>query len=174
MNSIAYQRYSERKASDYIKQVIHAVIYMHSKNVIHRDIKPENLLISFEKIKLGDFGWSIHNNKAKRRNTLCGTKEYFAPEMVEGQIEYDYRIDIWCIGILTYEFLTGKTPFYSVTFKEMVHKIKNVAYTFPDYVSSQAKDFICKLLHKDPVKRITLKDALQHPFITGACSEVIK
>ena len=172
LTKACFHRYSELKASNYIKQVIHAVIYMHSKNVIHRDIKPENLLLSFGKIKLCDFGWSIHNNKSKRRNTVCGTKEYFAPEMLSGKTDYDYRIDIWCIGILAYEFLTGNTPFYNSNYKEMFQKIKSVVFTFPGYVSAQAKDFICRLLHKDPTQRITLKDSLLHPFITREFTEV--
>jgi serine/threonine protein kinase len=159
-------KFSEEMTAQYIKQVIHAVIYIHSKNVIHRDIKPENLLISFGKIKLCDFGLSIHNSIHKRRSTCCGTKEYFAPEMIAGKVEYDYRIDIWCIGVLAFEFLTGNTPFYHSNEKVMYQKIRTVQIEYPHNVSSIARDFISKMLDIDPIKRIALRDALMHPFIT--------
>lgn len=79
--------------------------FLHSKNIIHRDIKPENLLIKGKNIKLADFGWSIHapNNK---RKTLCGTIEYMPPEMLIHKV-HDKKADFWCLGVLTYEFLSG-------------------------------------------------------------------
>ena len=94
-----------------------ALIYLHSKHVIHRDIKPENLLNSSVKIsnfgytfqgtiKIADFGWSIHA-PTTRRQTLCGTLDYLPPEMVEG-VAHDYRVDIWSLGVLCYEFCCGK------------------------------------------------------------------
>lgn len=89
--------------------------YIHDKNVIHRDIKPENLLISFGTIKLADFGWSCHT-PSNRRQTKCGTLEYLPPEMVlngESYRDYDKSIDIWSLGVLAFEFVTGKSPFVS-------------------------------------------------------------
>ena len=82
-----------------------ALFYLHSKHVIHRDIKPENLLNSSGTIKIADFGWSIHAPTNKRQ-TLCGTLDYLPPEMVEGA-PHDYRVDIWSLGVLCYEFCTG-------------------------------------------------------------------
>ena len=100
------RRFSEEKASRYVKQVAEALIYLHSKHVIHRDIKPENLLNSFVKkaisnfneflkgtIKLADFGWSIHG-RSKNRKTLCGTLDYLPPEMLETDRKHDNRMDI--------------------------------------------------------------------------------
>jgi serine/threonine protein kinase len=77
--------------------------------VIHRDIKPENLLYSNGRVKLSDFGWSAHTPDDKRR-TMCGTLDYLPPEMVNKD-KYDHTVDIWCVGILTFEFLTGSPPF---------------------------------------------------------------
>jgi serine/threonine protein kinase len=80
---------------------------MHSKDVIHRDLKPENLLDCGGVIKLADFGWSVHT-PSQRRKTVCGTPDYLPPEMIgPKRADYDYRIDIWCLGILTYEFVVG-------------------------------------------------------------------
>ena len=85
---------------------------MQERNVIHRDIKPENILImDLERmhVKLCDFGWSTHTID-ERRMTFCGTVDYVAPELIY-QEPYDDKIDIWAVGILSYELLTGNAPF---------------------------------------------------------------
>lgn len=87
-----------------------ALIYLHSKHVIHRDIKPENLLIGVNgELKIGDFGWSVHA-PGNRRSTLCGTLDYLPPEMIESK-EHTDKVDLWALGVLTYEFLVGSPPF---------------------------------------------------------------
>ena len=87
---------------------------MHSKNIIHRDIKPENLLNQDGHIKLADFGWSVHT-PSDRRKTICGTLDYLPPEMVNDsqRQNYDSTVDIWGLGILSYEFVVGRPPFES-------------------------------------------------------------
>jgi len=87
-----------------------ALIYLHAKHVIHRDIKPENLLIGVNgELKIGDFGWSVHA-PGNRRSTLCGTLDYLPPEMIESK-EHTDKVDLWALGVLTYEFLVGSPPF---------------------------------------------------------------
>ena len=106
-------KFEEARAARYIIQVIRAFKYMHSKDVIHRDLKPENLLDCMGTIKLADFGWSVHA-PSNRRQTMCGTLDYLPPEMVsQRRTAYDKSIDIWGLGILTYEFCVGKPPFES-------------------------------------------------------------
>lgn len=106
-----------------------ALAYLHSKHIIHRDIKPENLLLGINgELKLADFGWSVHapSNRcaftfsfqgakhsdvdAHRRTTLCGTLDYLPPEMVN-QKPHTEKVDLWALGVLTYEFVVGKPPF---------------------------------------------------------------
>lgn len=159
-------KFSEEEASIYIKQIIDALIYMKERSVIHRDIKPENLLFGSDgTLKLADFGWAVHNAD-RRRMTFCGTMEYLAPEMVNNK-KHDSSIDLWCLGVLTYEFLAGKTPFEnkSRNMREVYKNIKELTYEIPDFITPAAADFIAKLLVIDPSNRMALKEAINHPFI---------
>ena len=119
-------RFEEPLASNYIHQMTNALIYLHSKHIIHRDIKPENLLNSMGTIKIADFGWSIHAPSA-RRKTLCGTLDYLPPEMVDRR-DHDEKVDIWCLGVLCYEFCTGRPPFETRSHKETYERIRKVIY----------------------------------------------
>jgi len=160
----AVQKYDEKTAATYIKDVASALDYCHSKHVIHRDIKPENLLIDINgKAKIADFGWAVHSPLDKRQ-TLCGTLDYLPPEMIEGAT-HDHTVDNWALGVLLYEFLTGRPPFESATPKETYKKITNIEIKFPIYISEGAKDLIRKLLVKEPKKRLLLSAVQDHPWI---------
>ena len=144
-------------------------MYMHERNVIHRDIKPENILImDTEKmhVKLCDFGWSTHTID-ERRMTFCGTVDYVAPELVQQQ-PYDQQIDIWAVGILTFELLTGQAPFAGKSEDQTYHNItridlqKNSVY---DQLTKQAKDFINQILRLGPTDRLTFEQMLSHPWL---------
>ncbi|CAF4581581.1 unnamed protein product, partial [Rotaria socialis] len=93
----------ESEAAGYVYQLCNALSYLHSKQIIHRDIKPENILIGvYGILKLADFGWSAERTETNKRTTLCGTLDYLAPEMLNGS-GYDEKIDLWCLGVFTYE-----------------------------------------------------------------------
>lgn len=129
-------RYGEEKAANYIAQVIRAFKSMHSKDIIHRDIKPENLLNCSGTIKLADFGWSVHA-PSNRRQTMCGTLDYLPPEMVsKRRMAYDKSIDIWGLGILTYEFCVGSPPFESESQRETYQRIDSLEFQFPENTSA--------------------------------------
>jgi len=158
-------KYDDKTASRHIADVASALHYCHTKNVIHRDIKPENLLLDINgKIKVSDFGWSVHAPSG-RRETLCGTLDYLPPEMVDGK-QHNHTADNWALGVLAFEFLTGRPPFEAKNQKETYKKITNLDFTFPNYVSKEARDFITKLLQKDPKKRLDLPLVPAHPWIT--------
>ncbi|KAH0260527.1 kinase-like protein, partial [Aureobasidium melanogenum] len=165
------QRFPEWKAASYVAQMCAALKYLHKKHVIHRDIKPENILVGIHgEIKISDFGWSVHapNN---RRNTMCGTLDYLPPEMLKpGKDEnwYNEKVDLWSLGVLTYEFLVGEAPFEDTP--SMTQKrIARGEMTIPPFVSAEAKDLIKKLLVLDPEKRIPLHEVEQHPWIIKHC-----
>jgi len=159
--------FSESKAFDYFIQVINAVYYLHSNNIIHRDIKPENLLLCEDnKLKLCDFGWAKELS-LENRSTFCGTMEYMAPEIV-GSENYDYSVDIWSLGILLYELLFGHSPFKGSNTNNIIQNIKSHELNYDDKnkkISKSCKDLIQKLLNMNPQKRLKIKDILEHPFI---------
>ncbi|KAI3536857.1 hypothetical protein CSPX01_10557 [Colletotrichum filicis] len=164
-------RFPEWKSAQYIAQMASALRYLHRKHVIHRDIKPENILMGIHgEIKISDFGWSVHapNN---RRNTMCGTLDYLPPEMIKpGSSDnyYNEKVDLWSLGVLTYEFLVGEAPFEDTPVMTQ-RRIARADMTVPSFVSPEAKDLIKKLLVLDPEKRIPLEQVQTHPWIVKHC-----
>ncbi|KAI3399041.1 hypothetical protein diail_7841 [Diaporthe ilicicola] len=164
-------RFPEWKAAQYVAQMASALKYLHRKHVIHRDIKPENILVGIhDEIKISDFGWSVHAPN-HRRATLCGTLDYLPPEMVKSGSNdnwYDEKVDLWSLGVLTYEFLVGEAPFEDTPV--MTHRrIARADMTIPSFVSPEARDLIKKLLVLDPTKRLPLEDVQTHPWILKHC-----
>lgn len=158
------KRFDEKTSSIYISQIINALEACHARDVIHRDIKPENILIGFDgEMKIADFGWSVHA-PSSRRQTMCGTLDYLPPEMVQHKV-YDKNVDLWCLGVLTYEFLVGSPPFEMESMEQTYDRILRVKYTIPDYVSDEARDFIGRLLQKKPTERMGLAEARKHKWI---------
>ncbi|KAL2014962.1 hypothetical protein VTK56DRAFT_6655 [Thermocarpiscus australiensis] len=164
-------RFPEWKAAQYVAQMASALRYLHRKHVIHRDIKPENILVGIHgEIKISDFGWSVHapNN---RRRTLCGTLDYLPPEMIRSGSKdnwYNEKVDLWSLGVLTYEFLVGEAPFEDTPIMTQ-KRIARADMTIPEWVSKEAKDLIKKLLVLDPEKRLPLEDVQNHPWIIKHC-----
>ncbi|KAL3989723.1 Protein kinase domain family protein [Acanthocheilonema viteae] len=151
-------------AARYMYQLASAMEYCQQKKVIHRDLKPENVLISAKSIlKISDFGWSVHE-PSSRRNTVCGTLDYLAPE-VTPEKTHDLKIDNWALGVMLYEFLVGKPAFEAKTVELTLNNIRNCRYTIPDSVPNGAKNLISSLLQKDPMKRLPLADVLKHEWI---------
>ncbi|TPX09811.1 uncharacterized protein E0L32_009002 [Thyridium curvatum] len=164
-------RFPEWKAAQYIAQMASALRYLHRKHVIHRDIKPENILMGIHgEIKLSDFGWSVHAPN-HRRATLCGTLDYLPPEMIKSgnkDNSYDEKVDLWSLGVLTYEFLVGEAPFEDTPVMTQ-RRIARADMTIPSFVSPEARDLIKKLLVLDPNKRLPLESVQQHPWILKHC-----
>ncbi|XP_012278006.1 aurora kinase B [Orussus abietinus] len=164
MRRLPEKRLNEHLSAKYTYQVADALDYCHQNNVIHRDIKPENLLLTYNgDIKLADFGWSVHAPFSKR-NTLCGTLDYLPPEMIKGQ-EYDFYVDLWCLGVLCYEFLVGTPPFLSDSQQETYTKIEVSQIPWPAHVTAGAKNLISRLMKKKSNERISLKAVKTHYWI---------
>ncbi|XP_010854020.1 PREDICTED: calcium/calmodulin-dependent protein kinase type 1B [Bison bison bison] len=165
--------YTEKDASHLVAQVLGAVSYLHSLGIVHRDLKPENLLYAtpFEdsKIMVSDFGLS-KIQAGNMLGTACGTPGYVAPELLE-QKPYGKAVDVWALGVISYILLCGYPPFYDESDPELFSQILRANYEFDspfwDDISESAKDFIRHLLERDPQKRFTCQQALQHLWISG-------
>eukprot|EP00871_Galdieria_phlegrea_P000432 jgi/Galph1/138/GphlegSOOS_G4872.1 len=157
-------RFSEEETAQYICSLAHALCYCHHKHVIHRDIKPENLLLGSKgELKIADFGWSVYTPDS-RRMTLCGTLDYLAPEMIEGQ-RHNEAVDIWGLGVLMYEFLVGRPPFEAADHQETYQKIVKAELHVPEYISNDARDLLSRLLVRDARYRIPFHEVLRHTWI---------
>ena len=116
-----------------VKDLISAVYYLHNMKptIIHRDIKPENILLDQKsKAYLTDFGWSNYAPKSARRHTVCGSPLYLPPEMVKGAT-HDKTADIWCIGVLLFELLTGTPPFSGRDMQTVAFNILKLNISWP-------------------------------------------
>ena len=139
-------KFPEWKAAQYIAQMVSALKYLHKKHVIHRDIKPENILVGIHgEIKISDFGWSVHAPN-DRRSTMCGTLDYLPPEMIKPGTDSHYTraVDLWSLGVLTYEFLCGEAPFEDAAVKTQA-RIARADFLVPAFVSPEARDLIKKV-----------------------------
>lgn len=134
-----------------------ALRYLHHKHVTHRDIKPENILVgSHGEIKISDFGWSVHA-PSNRRTTYCGTLDYLPPEMVNPRKSgnsYDEKVDLWSLGVLTYEFLVGEAPFEDSPVMT-TRRIARADMKIPLFVTTEAKDLIRQVSVFEPFQLLS-------------------
>ena len=137
----------------YAAELVLALEYLHSYDIVYRDLKPENLLIDARgHIKITDFGFAKVLYRQKTW-TLCGTPEYLAPEIILGK-GHDKSVDWWALGILVYEMLAGYPPFFDQDNFSIYEKILKGIYIFPPYVDEVSRDFIRRLLVVDPTNRM--------------------
>ena len=170
------KRINQKLVATLIKDVISAVYYLHNMNpiIIHRDIKPENVLLGDNLVaKLTDFGWSNYMQEDEKRTTVCGTPIYLAPEIIKEQ-GHDEKVDIWCIGVLCFELMTGNVPFQGNDIDTLKENILHLKITWPKDINVDAKNLIKKILKSDPASRLSLEEMLQHPFFTKYFPNAVK
>ncbi|XP_053319520.1 death-associated protein kinase 2 isoform X1 [Spea bombifrons] len=165
---------SEEEATRFIKQILEGVNYLHTRKIAHFDLKPENIMlldktIPVPHIKLIDFGLAHKIEDGVEFKNIFGTPEFVAPEIVNYE-PLGLAADMWSIGVITYILLSGASPFLGENKQETLSNITAVNYEFDEeffsHTSELAKDFIRKLLVKDTRKRLTIQEALNHPWIT--------
>jgi len=175
--------FTESEAARIMHQILSALSYMHKKGVAHRDIKPENILFktntaddensssssSSPVVKIIDFGLSRKHfaNSEPAMSTIVGTPYYIAPEVLRKR--YDKSCDLWSVGVIAYILLCGYPPFNGTSNDQTHRCVLKGRYYFPqedwEGISSEAVDFIKRMLKTDPRKRMTLEQALNHPWI---------
>lgn len=159
------RRLNEQEASYFFYQIINGMEYLHKKNIVHRDLKPENLLLTEEKIiKIIDFGLSNEFSHGNLLKTPCGSPCYAAPEMVLGKKYSGIKIDIWSTGIILYAMTCGYLPFEDKKNEILFKKIIDCDYEFPNFLSTNVKDIIKKILVTNPRDRATIEDIKKHSF----------
>ncbi|GFS07387.1 3-phosphoinositide-dependent protein kinase 1 [Elysia marginata] len=149
----------------YTAEVIVALEYLHRLGIIHRDLKPENILLSDDMhIKITDFGTSkvlqldeygkpVSPPEQKKKNSFVGTAEYVSPEVLNNQ-PANFGSDLWALGCIVYQCLSGSMPFRSGNEYQTFQKIVKAEYTFPEGFNEDAKDLVTKLLVLDPEERL--------------------
>ena len=168
------KHFEERDAARIIRDILDAIAYCHDHHIVHRDLKPENFLLKDESedadVKIIDFGLSRNDDKPYGgiMSSRVGTPYYVAPEVLSQS--YTNKCDVWSIGVITYILLCGFPPFNGGNDYEIIMEVEAARISFPspewDDMSGAAKDFVAYLLQKDPIRRPTAKEALEHAWIT--------
>ncbi|KAN0075357.1 Protein kinase-like domain containing protein [Tylopilus felleus] len=164
------QRFTPDVTRFYLANIILALKYLHSFNIIYRDLKPENLLLdSRGYLHLTDFGFAKIVDD--RTWTLCGTPEYLAPEIIQSE-GHGKAADWWACGILCYEMLVGYPPFFHETAYGIYEKILRGVIHWPHTMDRLSKELIKAFLHPDRTKRLGNmiggpQDVLDHPWFRG-------
>ena len=159
-------RLTEIEVKCFIFQLLQGLQCLHKKEIIHRDLKPSNLLLDDKyELKIGDF--SKIAERGKRRYSICGTYNYMAPEIFENNGKgYSFEVDIWSVGIIMYELLTGKLPFNGENNDEIRKNILSFQPKNLDVsgLSKLAADLIIQILEKEPKKRPGINQIIYHYF----------
>ncbi|XP_058228449.1 CDPK-related protein kinase isoform X2 [Rhododendron vialii] len=172
-------KYTEDDAKAVLIQILNFVSFCHLQGVVHRDLKPENFLFTSKEensqLKAIDFGLSDFVMPDERLNDIVGSAYYVAPEVLHRS--YSTEADVWSIGIIAYILLCGSRPFWARTESGIFRAVLKADPCFDEppwpSLSSEAKDFVKRLLNKDPRKRMTAAQALSHPWIKNNNDEKV-
>ncbi|CAD8057148.1 unnamed protein product [Paramecium sonneborni] len=161
--------FTEEKCSKLIFRILKAVYQIHEKGILHRDLKPENIMLrnkdDLDNICIGDFGLADHyTSSGQYLFTRCGTPGYVAPELLQDKL-YDFKIDIYSVGILMYILIVGKSPFDGKDYDDVVMRNYYAKVKFEDCKLSEIGMNLLKgLMNKNPIQRFSAEEALNHPW----------
>ncbi|KAL5809239.1 hypothetical protein ACOSQ3_029930 [Xanthoceras sorbifolium] len=163
----------EETAKHFMQQLAAGLQVLRDNNLIHRDLKPQNLLLSTDDnnavLKIADFGFARSLQPRGLAETLCGSPLYMAPEIMQLQ-KYDAKADLWSVGTILFQLVTGRTPFTGNNQIQLLQNImKSTELHFPlgaKVLSTDCKDLCQKLLRRNPVERLTFEEFFNHPFLS--------
>ncbi|KAI9159377.1 hypothetical protein H9P43_008717 [Blastocladiella emersonii ATCC 22665] len=180
-----FGRFPAPRVQFYAAEIVLGMLELHRLGVVYRDLKPENILLQPDgHILLTDFGLSkmfrtskssSSSSGSRRTNTFAGTAEYLAPEILRNE-EYGFEVDWWSFGTLIYEMQAGVTPFWADNHATMYQRVLDDPLEFPDDVPPATRDFLGRLLERDPARRLGSgasgpHDIQSHPFFAGVSWE---
>lgn len=173
------ESFKEKDVVHLMVQILEGLIFLHENNIVHLDLKPQNILLTepFPKgdIKICDLGFACLTNTGEDIRDIIGTPDYVAPEVLDYE-PLSIQADMWSLGVLSYVMLTACSPFAGDTQQETFCNISQVKLDFPDDLfsdlSEDSKDFIRKLLVKDPRGRMTARQCLDHPWLKAASAHL--
>jgi len=167
------KKYTEGMAASTAKMMLLALKHLHDKDIVHRDIKPENFVYLTKKdktIKLLDFGIAMDAIPAKSYTWHAGTPYYMAPEVIKNEPrsgDICKKSDMWSLGVCLFIMLNGQAPFLGASKEEVFDNIlaqSEIKFVTPG-ISDEAKDFVLKLLQREPMDRISVDEALRHRWV---------
>ncbi|XP_068634584.1 calcium-dependent protein kinase 5-like isoform X2 [Aristolochia californica] len=164
-------RFPESHAQVLFKHLMEVVMYCHDKGIVHRDLKPENILLATKSpsspIKLADFGLATYIKPGQNLHGTVGSPFYIAPEVLAGG--YNEAADVWSAGVILYILLSGMPPFWGKTKSRIFDAVRAADLHFPANswhpVSASAKDLIIRMLCRDPARRLTAAQVLDHAWM---------
>jgi serine/threonine protein kinase len=178
--------FPEQIVQHLMKQIIETLYYIHSRKIIHRDLKLDNIMVNFysnedkenldmmkARIKIIDFGFAIQLDKKNLTYTAVGSPINMDPIILnkfakrkDVDLGYDTKADIWSIGTVCYELLTGKAVFAGKTIKDLADKVDKGNYSLPKSLSQETVSFLNVMLQYDSKSRYSAEELLKHPFLT--------
>ncbi|XP_064434247.1 serine/threonine-protein kinase ULK1 isoform X6 [Mirounga angustirostris] len=166
----------------FLQQIAGAMHLLHSKGIIHRDLKPQNILLSNPggrranpnsiRVKIADFGFARYLQSNMMAATLCGSPMYMAPEVIMSQ-HYDGKADLWSIGTIVYQCLTGKAPFQASSPQDLrlfYERNKTLVPTIPRETSAPLRQLLLALLQRNHKDRMDFDEFFRHPFLDASAT----
>ncbi|KAF8494633.1 kinase-like protein [Russula emetica] len=174
---LSHNGLSEPMSQHITSQICSALSYIHEKGITHRDLKPENVLLTKDDppvVKVADFGLAKVVDSLTMLRTMCGTPNYLAPEVVMEGVRikgYDHLVDSWSVGVIVFSMLTNTGPFIEDDHEPDIQRRisgRQISWnTLQELgISTTAQEFIRRLLDVNPTTRMSLSDALHHPWLS--------
>ncbi|CAN2387810.1 Serine threonine-protein kinase SIK1 [Pristimantis euphronides] len=165
-------RLSEEEARTKFLQILSAVEYCHSQNIVHRDLKTENLLLCENMdIKLADFGFGNFYMEGRPLNTWCGSPPYAAPEVFQGKEYEGPLLDVWSLGVVLYVLLCGSFPFDGPNLPTLRQRVLDGRFRIPYYMSQDCEALLRRMLVVDPGKRLTIAQIRQQRWFQSVAPQ---
>ncbi|CAK7231199.1 Serine/threonine-protein kinase [Sporothrix bragantina] len=163
---ISHGKLKEKPARKFSRQIASALDYCHRNSIVHRDLKIENILISKTgDIKIIDFGLSNLFAPRGHLRTFCGSLYFAAPELLQARAYTGPEVDVWSFGIVLYVLVCGKVPFDDQSIPALHTKIKKGVVDYPNWLSTECKHLLSRMLVTDPRQRATMQEVLNHPWM---------